>query len=249
MYSLQLIEHQDLVKQKGFKPLMTVLIGSQNYFLDTPTSDIDTITFTLPSIEELAKNKAPSSGEFEVSNGKCIYKDIRLGLNLLKKPSPNSVESFYTRYRVFSSCSYGIFDFLQNDSIFYANYTHMLDACAGMAHQLTKRNMPAGKRYSHAMRLKNMVPNYINHCTHSLFYLSLDDNIEAKRAKRDQNIEHDDYYNNGCQLIAQYLDEIKVSFTPTKEQLEEEKYALNLIEQFQVQLFKDYLKYEVSNGN
>lgn len=249
MYSLQLIEHQDLVKQKGFEPLMTVLIGSQNYFLDTPTSDIDTITFTLPSIEELAKNKAPSSGEFEVSNGKCIYKDIRLGLNLLKKPSPNSIESFYTRYRVFSSHCYGLPEFLQNDSIFYANYIHMLDACAGMAHQLTKRNMLAGKRYSHALRLKNMVPNYISHCTHSLFYMSLDDTIKAKQAKRDQNIEHDNYYNNGCQSIAQYLDEIKASFTPTKEQLDEEKYALNLIEQFQVQLFKEYLKYEVSNGN
>lgn len=249
MYTLKLIEHQNYVKQHGFKPIMTVLIGSQNYNLETHNSDIDTFTFILPTIEELAYGNAPRSGEYEVEDGKCMYKDIRLALNLLKKPSPNSVECFYTKYRILSSATYGLYEFLKNDSIFYVNYTHMVTACAGMAHQLTKRNMPAGKRYSHALRLKNLVNNYINHKTYTMFYLPLSDNIEARAAKLNQDPAREDYYNSGCELISNYLDEVKESFTPTKEQLEEEKYALNLIEQFQVQLFKDYLKYEVSNGN
>ena len=248
-YTQQLIEHEDYIKQKGFKPIMTLLIGSQNYNLETPNSDIDTFTFILPTIEELARGDAPKSGEYEVENGKCMYKDIRLALNLLKKTSPNSVECFYTRYRIFPSQVYGLYDFLKNDSIFYANYTHMVGACAGMAHQLTKRNMSAGKRYSHSLRLKNLVNNYIEHRTHLMFYLPLDEHIEALAAKNNQDPAKEDYYNSGCELISNYLDEIKASFAPTKAQLEEEKYALNLIEQFQVQLVKEYLKYEVSNGN
>lgn len=249
MYRLKVNEHDDYIRQKGFKPIITMLIGSQNYNLETPNSDIDTFSFILPTIEELARGEAPKSGEYEIENGKCVYKDIRTALNLLKKPSPNIVECFYTKYRIFPSQDYGLYDFLKNDSIFYANYSHMITACAGMAHQLTKRNMSAGKRYSHALRLKNLVNNYIKHNTHLMFYLSLSENIEAKAAKLNQDSAKEEYYNSGCELISNYLDEIKKSFTPTKEQLEEEKYALNLIEQFQVQLFKEYLKYEVSNGN
>jgi hypothetical protein len=44
----------------------------------------------------------------------------------------------------------------------HCNYEHMLYAMAGMAHQLTKRNMPAGKRFSHALRLDDMYYHFMN---------------------------------------------------------------------------------------
>ena len=39
---------------------------------------------------------------------------------------------------------------------------HMMMAIGGLAHQLTTRNMPAGKRLSHILRMECMVPNYFN---------------------------------------------------------------------------------------
>ena len=69
------------------QPVMTVLIGSQNYGLDTENSDIDTFTFVIPSLFSLAINKKEFRGEFEVKDGKCMYKDFRDALNLLKKTS------------------------------------------------------------------------------------------------------------------------------------------------------------------
>jgi len=159
--------HHRLVEDKGFEVVMTVLIGSQNYGLDTENSDIDTFSFILPSATDLAVAAAPKSGEFEVEDGKCMYKDIRLALNLLKKTSPNSVECFLGKYRYYNPVYADILEkYLDNETILnymiHCNYSHMLYAMAGMAHQLTKRNMPAGKRYSHALRLYSMSDTFFD---------------------------------------------------------------------------------------
>jgi len=247
--------HHNLVAAKGYKCVMTTLIGSQNYGLDIESSDIDTFTFIFPSVEDLAFARAPVSGEFEVEDGKCMYKDIRLALNLLKKTSPNSVECFVGKCHFFEPDYFSILNkFLHNEEymnyMVHCNYSHMLYACAGMAHQLTKRNMPAGKRYSHAIRLMDMVDTYLNSLDFRFLLEPLEIHLEeARSAKRDTRESMNDYYNKGCELIAQQLDETREKFVLTEYKEKVEQRGLELIEQLQKELLLEYIKKEVVNGN
>lgn len=241
--------HHWLVETKGFEVVMTVLIGSQNYKLDVPESDIDTFTFVLPSTEDLAFAREPCSGEFEVEDGKCMYKDIRLALNLLKKTSPNSVECFLGKYRYYNPVYAGILEkYLDNETILnymiHCNYSHMLYAMAGMAHQLTKRNMSAGKRYSHALRLYSMSDNFLDSTqTDHLLELLPRDYQEAFDAKRDTTGELDAYYNQMCECIAELLDKRRNCFEMTEYKREIERKGLNFIESLQKELMHYYIKY------
>lgn len=247
--------HHDLVAERGYNCLMTVLIGSQNYNLSNDNSDVDTFTFVFPSLEDMSFAREPSSSEFEVNDGKCMYKDIRLALNLLKKTSPNSVECFTGQYRYFEPqyadilTKYLCNDTYMNDMV-HCNYTHMLYAITGMTYQLTKRNMPAGKRYSHALRLSDMMDTYITSLDYrhllELLPLHLE---EARLAKRDTRQELNDYYDKGCEFIAIRLERQRDEFILTPYKAEVEKRGMGLIEQFQKELFLEYIKNEVVNGN
>ena len=241
--------HHWYVHDKGYEVVMTVLIGSNNYDLDTPESDIDTFSFVMPTLDDLSFYREAASGEFEVEDGKCMYKDIRLALNLLKKTSPNSIECFVGKYRVYGLRYRSILEkYLENDDIMnkmvHCNYSHMLYAMAGMSHQLTKRNMPAGKRYSHALRLLSMADVFVNSIDHRyLLKLLPRDYDEAFNAKRDQR--ELEYYNSGCVFVSSQLDKLRDEFelTPWKRNIEKE--GLALIEQFQRELITRFLKEEL----
>lgn len=242
-------EHHEFIKNLGYEVVMTVLIGSQNYDLDNESSDYDTFTFILPSERDLYLGNDPISGEVEVADGKCMYKDIRLALNLLKKTSPNSLECFVSRCRYYEPKYAGILaKYLDNENtlnkMLHCNYEHMLYAMAGMAHQLTKRNMSAGKRYSHALRLYSMSENFLNY-VHSLKLLQLlpRDYQEALHAKRDNLESHDAYYNDGCASLASLLDANKAKFNKTSAQQMIEVEGLKLIEEMQQELMHYYIKY------
>lgn len=242
-------EHHEFIKNLGYEVVMTVLIGSQNYDLDNENSDYDTFTFILPSERDLYLGNDPISGEVEVADGKCMYKDIRLALNLLKKTSPNSLECFVSRCRYYEPKYAGILaKYLDNENtlnkMLHCNYEHMLYAMAGMAHQLTKRNMPAGKRYSHALRLYSMKDNFLNFVeTDQLLKLLPRDYQEALHAKRDTMESHDAYYNDGCVSIANILDDCRNKFKKTPIQHAVEVEGLKLIEEMQQELMHYYIKY------
>ncbi len=241
--------HHDFIKGLGHEAVMTVLIGSQNYGLNSETSDYDTFTFILPSERDLYLGRDPISGEVEIVDGKCMYKDIRLALNLLKKTSPNSLECFVSKYRYYEPKYANILTkYLDNENALnkmsHCNYEHMLYAMAGMAHQLTKRNMPAGKRYSHALRLYSMKDNFLNFVdTFQLLKLLPRDYQEALHAKRDTMESHDAYYNDGCVSIANILDECRNKFKKTPIQHAIEVEGLKLIEEMQQELMHYYIKY------
>lgn len=238
--------HHQLVENKGYTVIMTSLIGSQNYNLADEHSDIDTFSLVMPSIEDLAVARDPVAGEFEVEDGKCMYKDIRVALNLLKKTSPNSIEMFISKYKYFNSKYKDILSHYFSDKkkcniMIHCNYSHMLYACAGMAHQLTKRNMPAGKRYAHALRLTELVQNFLNYSEiDQLLILSDHLQEEAMRAKRDTT-NNDDYYNQKCEEIATQLDVDKANFISTPAITLAETAGCNLINKLQLNLMKRYL--------
>ena len=247
--------HHNFIISQGFNAVMTVLIGSQNYELDNENSDIDTFTFIFPSMEELATAAEPQAGEFEVEDGKCVYKDIRIGLNLLKRTSPNSLECFVGKYRVFSEEYRDIFeDYLNDDmkmnAMTHCNYDHMLYAAAGMAHQLTKRSMPAGKRYSHALRLCSMVDTFIDSFDYRyLLELLPRDYRSALDAKRDTDKARDGYYDKECAAIAQLLDDKRDEFVKSEFKKKMETEGLALIAQFQKDLTKRYIQLMLEEEN
>ena len=240
--------HHEFIKARGHEVVMTVLIGSQNYLLDNDNSDIDTFTFILPFERDLYLGREPLSGEIEVEDGKCMYKDIRLALNLLKKTSPNSVECFIGQYRYYEPKYKSILEkYLDNEytinKMIHCNYEHMLYAMAGMAHQLTKRNMPAGKRYSHALRLYSMKDNFLSFANaFQLLRLLPRDYEEALYAKRDTLESHEVYYNDECTSIANILDECRDKFKKTPIQHAIEVEGLKLIEEMQQKLMHYYMK-------
>lgn len=157
-----LINHHLAVSEK-YDVIMTVLNGSQNYNLDTSESDYDTCSFVVPSIEEIAALKDPVSTMWEHDDGHINIKDIRLGLNLLKKTSPNSVEWFATKWKVVSTKYEDIVDQMDsNPFILRCNTSHMINAINGMSKQLSKRNMPKGKVVSHLIRMSCMIDRYFD---------------------------------------------------------------------------------------
>ena len=130
--------HHDAVAAKGFLVVFTSLVGSQNYDLDDEESDIDTYSFIFPPLGDLALGKAPQAGMFELKDGHCNYKDIRIALNLLRQPSPNSVEYSTSKYRInnpiFEPIIYDYLDYSSNLwYMIHCDYKHMLAAISGMA--------------------------------------------------------------------------------------------------------------------
>lgn len=155
--------HHELVAEKYQFVVMTSLVGSQNYKLDTDKSDIDTCSFVLPSGGELMWAYPPVGTEFECEDGKCVVKDFRIGLNLLLKASPNSIEWFASKYKAYNQDFAETLDWILGnslDAMIYTNYRHMYDACKGLAKQLGTRNMPEGKRISHLLRIKDLWESY-----------------------------------------------------------------------------------------
>ena len=240
--------HHEMVESKGYIVVMTSLCGSQNYDLDDEKSDIDTYSLILPSLEELALAREPYAGIMFAEDGHCNIKDIRLALNLLKKTSPNSIEYFTSKYKVYNPVYEEVLKvYLEDETTMWymahCNYGHMLYAMAGMAHQLTKRNMPAGKRFAHAVRLDNMQYHFLNSMNASAILEFRNGGARdlAMIAKRDEDETHFADYDSQCEQIADRLDQLKDGFELTDEQLELEDKGMDLIYSLQMKLFKTYL--------
>ena len=240
--------HHNIVEAEGRLVVLTALVGSQNYDLDDENSDIDTFSFVFPTITELAEAHEPYSGLTIVEDGHCNVKDIRVALNLLKKASPNSVEYFASKYKVYNPMFEDILkEYLDNNErlwkMIHCNFKHMLYAMAGMAHQLTKRNMPAGKRFAHALRLDNMYYHYMNSFNAGavLDMRAGGDRDLALLAKRDADQDHEMDYNEQCEQIAAKLDLYRDGLEMLEDMRLDEERGKALIDSFQWKLFKKYM--------
>lgn len=77
------------------------LVGSQNYHLNTPESDVDTRVLVLPTFEQIALNKEPISKELSFEDGgKCVVRDVRLVFHEFLKQNPNCLEILCTSYYI-----------------------------------------------------------------------------------------------------------------------------------------------------
>ena len=173
--------HKEVAKE--YRPVMTVLIGSQNYGLETEKSDYDTCTFVVPTMQEIGSLAEPVSTKIEDDLGHIVIKDIRMGLNLLKKTSPNSVEWFASKNRLVEPEYKDLLDEISPITL-RCDTKHMMAAIGSLAHQLLKRNMPMGKRLSHLIRMECMVHSYFDLDT-DLLMLPEKERELALKAKRD----------------------------------------------------------------
>ena len=242
--------HHEAVTAEGYLVVMTSLIGSQNYDLNHENSDIDTISLVYPPLSDLANAIQPYSGLIELEDGHCEIKDIRLALNLLRKTSPNSVEYYTSKYKIYNPIFENTLkEYLDDNTklwnMIHCNYEHMLEAIAGMARQLNKRNMPAGKRYSHALRLMDMNYHFMNSMNaDAVIELRMGgDRDLAFAAKMNKNPDEETElaYNIECEQIAGWLENFKEGFKINEEQEKIQQYGLALIDSFQWKLFKKYL--------
>lgn len=77
------------------------LQGSQNYGLETPTSDVDTKLIVVPSFDDLAFNRQLVSTTFiRENNEHTDDKDIRLYIETFRKQNLNFLEILFTEYYV-----------------------------------------------------------------------------------------------------------------------------------------------------
>ena len=102
MFSSKVEEHYKFVVEKGYihgyDVIATCLIGSQNYGLDTPDSDVDTISIVVPNFEAICcgKPKIDHTYDFE-DGGKAKVRDYRsFALNDLKKSCFTNTEALYS---------------------------------------------------------------------------------------------------------------------------------------------------------
>lgn len=86
--------------------MFTALYGSQNYGLDTPESDVDAYSVTVPSRHELIFGypsgedpvKSTPSSSYCYDTGKVTVKDVRQMMDAYVKQSINFCETLFTPY-------------------------------------------------------------------------------------------------------------------------------------------------------
>lgn len=242
--------HHDYIVNQGFIVVMTSLIGSQNYDLDYEGSDIDTISFVYPPLQHLANLEEPYNRCYVLEDGNAQVKDTRCAIQLLRKPSPNSIEYFTSKYKVYNPAFKDILSkYLDNNTkmwnMIHCDYQCMLYAMAGMAHQLTKRNMSPGERYAHAIRLADMNYHFINSKNaNAVIELCTGGSRDAALAAKldlNPNETRKMMYNYECERTADWLDDFRCHFKLTDEQKRTEEIGRVLIDSLQWELFKKYL--------
>ncbi len=225
--------------------LMTCLVGSQNYKLESDFSDIDTYSYILPSYMDFISGAPMISTTIELKDGSHLnIKDIRLAFNLLRKPSPNIVECFLSDYKVYDSEFYNTFKEYDNDITLYylthANFKNMIDAIIGTVYQLHGRNMTIGKKYAHALRLQHMLFRYLEYQESVSKYLHMKEaDLKVARKAKIEYPNNEEYYEK-YELIRQYLNKFGKEYQISAEEKVIEKVAKLIINQFEYKIFEVY---------
>lgn len=115
--------HLEAANVRGENWVSLMAYGSQNYGLDTQSSDVDTRLIVLPSFEDIVLNKKPVSYTKILSNDEHIdFKDIRLFIDCLKKQNMAYLECIFTPYKMASSEYWNEWQELLNEREAIARY-------------------------------------------------------------------------------------------------------------------------------
>lgn len=93
----------EYVTNLGYNVFCVALTGSQNYGLAYEKSDIDTKAIVVPSFKDMVMNKKPVSETIVLPTNEHIdVKDVRLYIDLLKRDSPQWLETVFTPWSYIS---------------------------------------------------------------------------------------------------------------------------------------------------
>lgn len=95
----KLREYQNTLTDQGYQVLGVFLYGSQNYQMDTLTSDVDAVAVVLPTATDLVFN-IPLEKTIEMKHGSVRVKDLRCFTQQLLKGNYSSLEWLLTPYKV-----------------------------------------------------------------------------------------------------------------------------------------------------
>lgn len=136
--------HAKEVKEKmpkGYTHFVTMLYGSQNYNLATETSDVDTKTMVIPTLEDVVLNKKMLSTDYIMADDSLDNcKDYRAMFENYMKGNINFVETLFTKYYVVNEPYIQFWNILQEnrDLIANAQPSRLVHMIGGMAIQKYK---------------------------------------------------------------------------------------------------------------
>ena len=173
--------HFQYLQDLGYDVVCTCLQGSQNYNLDEYseeyTSDVDTKSIIMPSLEDFVKGKSPISTIEEMENGEhAEVKDIRVMFEMFKKMNISYIELLYSDYIVINpKWKDLILPLFQERELISGHFRNQFIRCiVGMAYEKQKAlchpypNIKDkidkygydGKQLSHCFRLLDFLEKY-----------------------------------------------------------------------------------------
>ena len=150
-------EHEALVRKiyPNVTILGTFLYGSQNYKIDTPESDIDTITILVPSFQDLVFGECISKEFIMPTHEHCVVKDIREIVKQWKKQSLNFLEILFTDYYIINSTFQKEWDEILKEKEFIArmDLNKAIKSISAQAINTYLKNKTDKKYQANALRL------------------------------------------------------------------------------------------------
>ena len=171
-WELAIEKHKQALLNWGFKEeniLGIFVYGSQNYNLDTPTSDWDTKAIIIPTFDEVLFDK-PVSREISVKrdNDKyehCEVKDIREFIKMFEKQNINFIEILFTEYKWVNPKFQELWEkyFVNNrEEIARYDMNQAIQSIVGQAKHTIKQNPTNGKKIANGYRLLRFLQKYID---------------------------------------------------------------------------------------
>ena len=164
--------HKQALLSWGFKEeniLGIFVYGSQNYNLDTPTSDWDTKAIVIPTFDEVLFDK-PISREISVKRDNdeyehCEVKDIREFIKMFEKQNINFIEILFTEYKWVNPKFQKLWkEYFVNNREEIARYdmNQAIKSIVGQAKHTIKQNPTNGKKIANGYRLIRFLQKYID---------------------------------------------------------------------------------------
>ena len=167
---LAIEKHQQVLLEYGFKEeniLGIFVYGSQNYNLDTPTSDWDTKAIVVPTFDEVLFDK-PISTTIDIQRNDnkwehCEVKDIREFIKMFEKQNINFIEILFTEYKWVNPKFQKLWkDYFINNKEEIARYdiNQTIRSIVGQTKHTIKQNPTNGKKIANGYRLLRFLDKY-----------------------------------------------------------------------------------------
>ena len=166
----------EYVQSLWYRVFYVALYGSQNYGIDTPSSDFDWKAIIVPSLDELISQSKPTSKVYEYQWGQIEVKDIRNYIESAVKVNVNFIELLNTEYYYSSDMRNALKlrwffnQLLAEQGIIYLRACHwmMMQKVHALRHEYPSKREVLDKfgydpkQLCHIVRLKLLMKRYVN---------------------------------------------------------------------------------------